>query len=62
MSNRDEVSQEREIIEAAIAHVVANGPCDNMDADEYDAEGNPYCDDAECTYCALSRSMDGYHG
>lgn len=50
--------QARAIAAAACAHVSAMGECENS----YRAavpEG-PYCDDAECTYCALGRAMEGY--
>lgn len=55
---RDE--QARAIAAAAISHVVANGPCDSLSEDhdpEYDGD---YCDDGECTYCALARALEGY--
>lgn len=45
---------------AAVAHVVAMGPCD--DADEYD-EDEPYCGSPACTYCALAEALDALeHG
>lgn len=40
---------------AAIAYVVATGPCDNADDDF--AEGYP-CGAGECSYCDLCRAVD----
>lgn len=54
---RDE--QERAIVAAAIAHVSAQGCCEDVPFD-YDEHDGPYCYSETCTYCALARTMEGY--
>jgi hypothetical protein len=56
--NKDE--QARAIVTAAIDHVVANGPCDNLPEDHDPEYDGYYCDDETCTYCHLARALGGY--
>lgn len=43
------------VLEAAIAHLIAHGPCDDMPEDAHDDDVD--CSDAACTYCGLSRAV-----
>ena len=42
--------------ELAIAFLVDHGPCDNIDDEDGSETG--YCEDEECSFCALARNMD----
>lgn len=50
---------ETPVVAAAIAYVVAMGPCDELDPNDgkaRDADG--YCDPATCHYCAMCIELD----
>jgi len=52
MGDLDAIARELVALHAAVeAHLSSEGPCQNIDGDE--SSENGFCNDSECTYCAM---------
>ena len=55
----DDLRAMKRIVQAAVAYLVAHGPCDNADP-EAETHEDRQCPEGECSLCDLDRAAEGW--